>query len=163
MDFKKQRLLQKKHRHSHRIVVVVVYLLEFPVQSFHIWFGLVWFDVISTIVGYLMPNSFLYIKTVLFQTIQFCISTQFRSTWLMYRTLSGATTLGYNRPGSHCNKGVLCIPKSSSISGTSLSDCLVSYLGHTLRWGVSYLAAEMQLDYSTADWTRIFSRGRNYI
>ena len=32
---------------------------------------------ISTFVDYLMPNSFLYIWTVLFQTIQFSISTQF--------------------------------------------------------------------------------------
>ena len=41
-------------------------------------FGLVWFCGISTIVGYLMPNPLLYIKTVLFQTIQFSISTQFQ-------------------------------------------------------------------------------------
>ena len=39
-----------------------------------IWFGLIWFYGISTIVGYLMPNPFLYIKTVLFQTIQFNLS-----------------------------------------------------------------------------------------
>ena len=40
---------------------------------------LVWFYGTSTIEGYLMPNLFLYIKTVLFQTIQFSISTQFSS------------------------------------------------------------------------------------
>ena len=38
---------------------------------------MVWFYGISIIVGYLMPNPFLYIKSILFQTIQFSISTQF--------------------------------------------------------------------------------------
>ena len=33
-------------------------------------------------------------KTVLFQTIQFFISSQFSPIWLIDRTLSGATTLG---------------------------------------------------------------------
>ena len=32
---------------------------------------------ISTFVGYLMPNPFLYKQLVLFQTIQFSMSTQF--------------------------------------------------------------------------------------
>ena len=37
----------------------------------------VWFSFYgtSTILGYIMPNPFLYIKTVLFQTVQFSIST----------------------------------------------------------------------------------------
>ena len=42
--------------------------------------GLVWFVGfygISTFVGYLTPNPFLYKQSVLFQTIQFSISTQF--------------------------------------------------------------------------------------
>ena len=63
---------------------------------------------------------------VLFQIIQFSISTQIGP-------LSGATTLGQSRPGSNGNEGVLCIPQSSSIAGTSPSDCLVSYPGHS--WG----------------------------
>ena len=42
-----------------------------------VWFGLVWFYGISTIVGDLIPNPCLYMKTVLFQTIHFCISTGF--------------------------------------------------------------------------------------
>ena len=46
--------------------------------------------------------------------------------------LSGATTPGQSGPGSDDNKGVFCIPQSSSIAGTSPSDCLVSYLGHLL-------------------------------
>ena len=37
----------------------------------------VWFYGISTIVGYLMPNPFLYIYTIIFQTIQFIISIVF--------------------------------------------------------------------------------------
>ena len=41
-------------------------------------FGWVGFYGISTIIGYLMLNSFLCIKTVLFQTIQFSISTRFK-------------------------------------------------------------------------------------
>ena len=34
--------------------------------------------------------------------------------------------------GSNGNEGVLRIPQSSSIAGTSPSDYLVSYLGHSL-------------------------------
>ena len=49
----------------------------------------------------------------------------------MDRTLSGVNTLGQNGPGSD-GKGALRIPQSSSITGASLSDCLVSYTGHSL-------------------------------
>ena len=44
------------------------------------------------------------------------------------------------------------IPQSSSIAGTSPSDCLVSYPGHSFEG--SYPSAEKQLVYSTApaDW-----------
>ena len=44
----------------------------------------------------------------------------------------GATTPGQSRLGSDGNKGVLCIPQSTSINGTSPSDGLASYLGHSL-------------------------------
>ena len=37
-------------------------------------------------------------------------------------------------PGSDGNEGVLRIPQSSSITGTSPSDCSVSYPGHSLGW-----------------------------
>ena len=73
-------------------------------------------------------------KTVLFQTIQFCISTQFSSIWPIDRTLSSAITLGQSGPGSDDSEGLFHIPQSSSITGTSPSDCLVSYPGHSL-WG----------------------------
>ena len=101
-------------------------------------------------------QSFVYIqlnvKTVLFQTIQFSINTQFSSVWPIDSTLSGTSTLGLRRPGSDVSKGVLCIPQSSKITGLSQSDCLVSYLGHSL--GESYLSAEMQSVYSAdqANW-----------
>ena len=78
-------------------------------------------------------------RTVLFQTIQFSISTQFSSIWPTDRTLLGATTLGQSEPGSDGNEGVLCIPQSSSITGTSLSDYLVSCPGHLLGGGLTLL------------------------
>ena len=46
------------------------------------------------------------------------------------------------------NIGVLHIPQSSSITGPLLSDCLVSYPGHSLE--ESYSSTEMQLVYSAA-------------
>ena len=47
--------------------------------------------------------------------------------------LSGATTPGQSGPRSAGNEGVFCIPQS--ISGTSPSDCLVLYPGHSLVVG----------------------------
>ena len=52
--------------------------------------------------------------------------------WPIGRTLSGATTSGQRLPGSDGNEGALHIPQSSSITENSLSDCLESYLGHSL-------------------------------
>ena len=50
------------------------------------------------------------------------------------------------------NEGALNIPQSSSITGASPSDGLVSYPGHSSR--DSYHSAEIQSMYSTApdDW-----------
>ena len=90
-------------------------------------------------------------KTVLFQVIQFSISTLFSSIWPIDRTLSGATTPGQRGPRSDGNEGILRIPQSSSITGTSPSDCLVSYLEHSLAVGWrTYSFAEKQVVYSTA-------------
>ena len=77
---------------------------------------------------------------------------QLSSIWPIDRILSGATTPGQSGPGSDGNEGVLRIPQSSSFTGTSPSDCLVSYPGHSLVG--SYSSAEVQLVYSTApaDW-----------
>ena len=46
----------------------------------------------------------------------------------MYSLVLFAITPGLNGPGSNGNEGVLRIPQSSRITGTSPSDCLVSYL-----------------------------------
>ena len=92
-----------------------------------------------------MPKQF-YFK-------QFSLaSVQFSSIWPIDRTLSGATTLGQSGPESDGNEEVLYIPQSSSITGASPPDCLVSYPGHSL--GESYSFAEMQSVYSAdpVDW-----------
>ena len=55
------------------------------------------------------------------------VCTQFKcqsSIWPMGRILSGATTPGQSGPRSNINETVLCIPKSSSITGASPPDCL---------------------------------------
>ena len=85
-------------------------------------FLFVWFGV--------MPNAFLDIETVLFQIIQFSIRLLFSSNLPIDGTLSAATAQSKNGPGSDGNKGVLCIPQSSSITRNSTSECLVSYPGH---------------------------------
>ena len=72
----------------------------------------------------------LNVKKVLFQAIQFSISTQFIFIWPIDKSLSGATTSGQSGPGSDVNEGVLRIPQSFSITGTSPWNCLVSYPGH---------------------------------
>ena len=83
-------------------------------------------------------------QTVLFQTIQFSVSTQFSSNWL----IDSVITLGLIGPGSDGNERVLCIPQSSSITEASTSYCLVSYPGHSL--GEFHPSAVMQSVYSTA-------------
>ena len=95
------------------------------------------------------------LKTVLFQTIQFSISTQFCSFWSIDRALSGATTLGQSGPGSDGSAGMLHIPQNSSITGTSPSDCFVLYPGHSL--GVSYPSVNVQSVYSTAQLTEQYT------
>ena len=79
------------------------------------------------------------LKTVSFQTVQFSISTQLSS---IDMTPSGTTTPGQSGAASDGDKGVLRIPQSFSITGTSPSDCLVSYPENSL--GESYHSAEKQ-------------------
>ena len=82
---------------------------------------------------------------------------------LLIGPLSGATSAGHNGPESNGNKGILRIPQSSSITGTTPSDCLVSYPGHSL--GVeSCPSAKKQSVYFTApaDWAKIFLFTTNY-
>ena len=71
---------------------------------------------------------------------------------LIDKTLLGAATPGQSGPASDGNKEVFCVPQSFSITGASPSDCLVSYLGHSLE--ESYPSAEIQSVYSAAlaDW-----------
>ena len=57
---------------------------------------------------------------------------QFSSIKPRDRALSGAAIPGQSGRGSDGNEGVVCIPQSSSIARTSLSDCLVSYQGHSM-------------------------------
>ena len=106
-----------------------------------------------------------FIQTVLIQTIQFSICRQFSS---IDRALSGAIIPGQSGPESGGNKGVLCIPQSSSITGTSLSDCLVSYPGHLLGEGVLTLCRKaVSVFYSpsrlnkTTYWIRLIMLDRN--
>ena len=68
---------------------------------------------------------------MLLQIIQFCISRLFSFIWLIDRTLSGAPTSGQRWP-CDSNKEVLRISQSSSITGTSPSQCLASYPRHVL-------------------------------
>ena len=81
-------------------------------------------------------------KIVLFQTIQFSISTLFSSIWPIDRTLSGVATPGQSGPGSNSNERVIHIPQSSSITGALPSDFWVSYLGHSLGERVLPLCRE---------------------
>ena len=57
---------------------------------------------------------------------------QYSSIQPIDRALSGDTIPGQSEPGSDGSEGVLCIPQSLSITGTSPSDCFVSYSGHSL-------------------------------
>ena len=87
-------------------------------------------------------------RIVLYQTVRFSISTQISPIQSIVRALSGATAPDYSGHGSDGNEGALHIPESSSIPGSSQSDCLVSYTENSL--GGSYLSALVHLVYSTA-------------
>ena len=116
----------------------------FNAKSIYIYISTVLFQTIQ----FSISTQFKMSKTVLFQAIQFSRSTQFSFIWSIDSTLLGATTLGQNGPGSNGSKGVLHIPQSSSITEASLLDPLESCQGHSLE--ESYPSTEMQLVYSTA-------------
>ena len=88
-------------------------------------------------------KSFVYIQFNN-QTVLFSISHLFTlsSIWPTDRTLSDVTIPNQSGPGSDSNEGVLHIPQSSSITGASPSDCLMSYPWHLLVMG-SYLSIEI--------------------
>ena len=73
---------------------------------------------------------------------------QFSSICPIDRNLTGATIPDQSEPGSYGNEGILHIPQSSDITGTSLSDCFVSYPGYSLQR--SNPSAEKQSVYSIA-------------
>ena len=60
---------------------------------------------------------------------------QFSSIWPIDSALFSTTIPGQSEPKSGGNKEVLHISQSSSITGTSPSDCLVPYPRHLLGWG----------------------------
>ena len=60
---------------------------------------------------------------------------------MRHRNLLDATTPSQSEPGNDGNEGVFCIPQGPSITGTSASDCLVSYPEHSL--GESYASASV--------------------
>ena len=93
---------------------------------------------------------------ILFKTIQFSISMHFSLIWTIDRSLSGVTIPGLSGPGSDSNEVLFYIPQSSSIIGASPSDCLPSYIGHSLMG--SYPSENMKSVYSTAltDWAMNF-------
>ena len=66
----------------------------------------------------------------------------------MDRALSGATISGQSGPGMNGNEGVLRIPQIPSITGTSLSDRFVSYLGHSLEGVLPLCKGEVNVFYS---------------
>ena len=73
---------------------------------------------------------------------------QFSSIWPIDRARSGVTTAGQSRPGSDG------IPPSSSITGASTSDSLVSC--QDIHWGGGYSSAEIQSVYFTTDWANVW-------
>ena len=88
------------------------------------------------------------VKTVLFQEIQSSISIEFSSIWPINRTLSGATPPGKGEPGNDGNEGVLRILQSSSITGNSPSDYLVSNPGHAFEGVLPFCREAVGVFYS---------------
>ena len=71
----------------------------------------------------------------------------------MIGALLGATTPGQSGPWSNDYEGVLRISQSSSITGTSPSDCLVSYTEHSLVGGIT--PPQSVYSIAPADWVTI--------
>ena len=88
----------------------------------------------------LLFQAIQFIQTVLIQLNHFSKSTDFVYTKInvkpIDRALSGATIPGQSGPGSNGNEGVPPYSPKLSITGTSPTDCLVSYTGHSLVGGV---------------------------
>ena len=85
----------------------------------------------------------LNVKSVLFQTVHFSISTQFKCQTVLFDPWIGPCQVLPLQA-----RGVLRIPQTFSLTGTSPSDYLKSYPRHSLE--KSYPSAEMSSVYSTA-------------
>ncbi len=97
-------------------------------------FQTIWFSISTQFkCKYSLIVKNISVQPVLIQTIQFSISMLFSSIQPIDRSLSGATIPDQSRPDSNGNERVPRIPQSHSITGTSRSDCLVSYPGHLLE------------------------------
>ena len=100
----------------------------------------------------------LNVKTVLFQTIQFSISRQFSFISPIHRTLTGSTTSRLSGPWSNGKEVALRIPQSSSITGASPSNCLVSFQdtrgggGFTPLQRSSLWILQLQLTFGPVSW-----------
>ena len=70
-----------------------------------------------------MSKQFYFKQFSLAQIHSLNVKKAVNSNYSIDRALSVATTLGQSGPGSDGNDGVLRIPQSSSITGTSPSDC----------------------------------------
>ena len=119
----------------------LVWVRGLIVKNISISSYLVLIQIIQFSISLVFVHTQLNVKTVLFQTIQFCISTQFSSIWPIDRILSAATIPGQSGPGSDGNERVLRIPQSSSITGSSPSD-FFSVISRTLIGGVLPLYRE---------------------
>ena len=86
-------------------------------------------------------------QTVLFQTIQFSISTQFCSIWPIDRTLLSSTTLGRVDLGSMAKKGYSAFPKAPALLDI-LTFKLFNVISRILVRG-SCPTTVVQLEYST--------------
>ena len=94
-------------------------------------------------------------KTVLFQIIQFSISTQFSSIWPIDRTRSGSIISFQYGARSDGSEGVLDIPLSSSITGTSWWD-FSSVIYRTLVVERPYPLVEKQSTVQSTEWNGMY-------
>ena len=96
--------------------------------------------------------TLLNVKTVLFQTIQFSISTHFSSIWSIYRTLSCATTPDRVDLRAMAIKGYSAFPKVPALLEPHNQIVWCHYKDNRWRWG-SYPSAEIQHSTAPTDWT----------
>ena len=120
-------------RHSHPLVLIIIWDFHFDISEWHILSAPTW---TPTLMLHL-TNSCAKRKVLSLTKPKGKIyKTKSLGSYITDRALSGATTPGQSGPGSDGNEGLLHIPQSSSITGTSPADCLVSYRGHSLGGGI---------------------------